>query len=102
MIGWRSLGRGATAWRPWADGRCRVGLLARHVDAVSANGRDAVAPLPMPLSVSPCPRVPSLRLRRRAQISKSVPDSESASCATVKPVSDLSKRFETSRQSAAT
>jgi len=55
----------------------------------------------VPVPVTCHPRMNSL-LRRSAQISKSVPDSESASCATVKPVSDLSKRFETSRQSAAT
>ena len=41
-----SSGRGATAWRPWADGGHWVGELARHVDPISANGRDAVAPLP--------------------------------------------------------
>ena len=60
-----------------------------------------VMPLPL-VTVSPCPRVPSLRLGRSAQISKSVPDSDSASWATVKQARDLSKRFETSRQRAAT
>jgi len=39
-------GRGATAWRPWADGRYQVRQLALIVDAISANGRDAVAALP--------------------------------------------------------
>ena len=40
-------GRDATAWRPSADGRDRVRQLARHIDDLIANGRDAVAPLPM-------------------------------------------------------
>ena len=41
VIGWGVSGRGATAWRPWADG-----LLARLIDDLNAKGRDAVAPLP--------------------------------------------------------
>jgi hypothetical protein len=49
------VGRGATAWRPWADGRWWVGLLALLMDPVSANGRDAVAPLPR--DASPCHHV---------------------------------------------
>ena len=43
-----SLGRGATVWRPWADGVHAVGELARLLGNLSANGRHAVAPLPMP------------------------------------------------------
>jgi len=39
-------GRGATAWRPWADWCHGVAWFARLIDDCSANGRDAVAPLP--------------------------------------------------------
>ncbi len=46
LIGWGASGRGATAWRPWADGRGRVRKLARRIDDCVANGRDTVAPLP--------------------------------------------------------
>jgi hypothetical protein len=51
MISW-GIGRGATAWRPWAD-RCHgVGLLAQHINDRSANGRDVIAPHPIAFLVN--------------------------------------------------
>jgi len=45
-------GRGATAWRPWANRLYRVWWLARLINNLSANGRDAVAPLPIAFLVN--------------------------------------------------
>ncbi len=42
----RGWGRGATAWRPWADRGWSVEEAARWCARHLANGRDAVAPLP--------------------------------------------------------